>query len=281
MKLDRDIFTVLLMAAVCVVILLIFGVVKRTTAPILNTTPDYANRGRELARQCLPCHDLTPARTLSEKGPPLWGIVDAMAGHTLYPYSEGYMELAKRCLVWNEANLDRFLTDPKRFMPGTRKDYAPIADPEQRRLLIEFLTSLQDPQVTQPTLVAAENYAQVSATLNRMRGENAKRWRKAGAKEAQKCTACHDLTQSAEIIVGPPLVDIVEREVGSSKGFCYSPGFRRWMENKENPKVWDEVSLYRFLYAPQSHIPHTRMLFRGVRDDYKRAALIGHLKRLP
>ncbi|MEG3637940.1 c-type cytochrome [Magnetococcus sp. PR-3] len=281
MKLDKDMLTVLAVVVACVLILASFSMLKRPTGPMIESGPDYANRGRELARQCQPCHDLTPQRTVTKKGPPLWGIVDAMAGRSLYPYSTGYSDLAKRCLVWNEANLDRFLTDPKRFMPGTRKDFAPIADPEQRRLLISFLKSLRHPEPNEPQLTAPDNYKQVATTLNRMRGDNAKTWRQAGAKEAEKCKACHDLSHKKRVLVGPPLRGVVGRDVGQVKGFCYSPGFRRWMEQTENPKIWDEANLYRYLHAPQSQIPGTRMLFRGVRDDYKRAALIGHLKRLP
>ncbi len=42
-------------------------------------------------------------------------------------------------VVWDEAQLDQYLTDPKQFMPGTKMIYPGMKDAEQRKALIAYL----------------------------------------------------------------------------------------------------------------------------------------------
>ena len=57
-------------------------------------------------RRCAGCHSLTADRS----GPPLAGVVGRQAGAVPdFPYSEA---LKKSGIIWNEANLDRWLADP-------------------------------------------------------------------------------------------------------------------------------------------------------------------------
>jgi cytochrome c len=42
-------------------------------------------------------------------------------------------------LVWNEANLDRFIADPLKTVPGTTMTYAGVPDAKERADLIAYL----------------------------------------------------------------------------------------------------------------------------------------------
>jgi cytochrome c len=42
---------------------------------------------------------------------------------------------------WDRERLDRFLTNPQAYLPGTRMKFAGVPDPAERKELIEFLAS--------------------------------------------------------------------------------------------------------------------------------------------
>nr|CRH07921.1 Cytochrome c, class I [Candidatus Magnetococcus massalia] len=283
MRLDRDITMVLVIVAICVLVLASVEFLQQELPDSLHgaNAPDYVDRGRELVRPCAQCHDLTEGRTETQKGPPLWGVIGSMAGQSLFPYSEGYSKLADGCLVWDEVKLESYLANPEQFMPGSRKlaDHM-VKSIDNRRLIIAHLKELQHPTRHVAVAAAPDNYRDLAFTMQRMRGDEAKKWRKQGEIEAKKCAACHDLSRKRRELVGPPLWGIVGREVGKVRRFCYSPAFRDWQAQVNAPPVWDERALYSYLHAPQSTIPGTRMLFAGIRHDKKRLALVRYLKRL-
>ena len=41
--------------------------------------------------------------------------------------------------MWDEQTLDAYLTDPRKFMPGTKMVFAGLKNPEDRKALIEYL----------------------------------------------------------------------------------------------------------------------------------------------
>ena len=92
------------------------------------------------AGQCVVCHSL-------EKGgqqrvaPNLWGIVGAPKARSKgYGYS---IALAEASGTWTEQDLDRYLADPDKFLPGTKKTIAiPAAD--ERAKIAEWLGTLRD-----------------------------------------------------------------------------------------------------------------------------------------
>lgn len=45
-------------------------------------------------------------------------------------------------LVWNEANLDRYLRDPRGTVPGTTMAYAGMRNDDQRKAVIEYIKGL-------------------------------------------------------------------------------------------------------------------------------------------
>lgn len=91
-------------------------------------------------RVCSVCHIATkdgPKRP----GPPLFGVVGRKSGT-----SEGfrYSEANKNAnIVWSEENLDPYLADPKKVVPGTTMAFAGVRKPEERVDLIAYLASLK------------------------------------------------------------------------------------------------------------------------------------------
>lgn len=97
-----------------------------------------AEKGKDVAKQCLACHDLTNAKK-NKVGPYLWGIVGQKAGKVEgFKYSEAHMKKASE-ITWDEATLDKYLTDPRAFIPGNKMAFAGVKDAEKRADLIEAM----------------------------------------------------------------------------------------------------------------------------------------------
>jgi cytochrome c len=50
--------------------------------------------------------------------------------------------MADSGMVWNEANLDRYLTNPREALPGNTMAYPGMRDAAQRKAVIDYLKTL-------------------------------------------------------------------------------------------------------------------------------------------
>jgi cytochrome c len=108
-------------------------------APLLASAS--VDAGAKSASKCKTCHDLTNAKK-AKIGPPLWDIVQADKAHTAgFSYS-GPMKDAKG--NWTYEDLNKFLFDPKGFVPGTKMVFLGVKSDKERADLIAFLRSLSD-----------------------------------------------------------------------------------------------------------------------------------------
>jgi cytochrome c len=95
---------------------------------------DAAN-GEKVFKKCKACHSLEAGK--NKVGPSLAGIVGAKAGSVEgYKYSKA---MAGSDVVWDDANLDAYLTKPKDFMKGTKMSFAGLKKEEDRADVIEYL----------------------------------------------------------------------------------------------------------------------------------------------
>ena len=97
-----------------------------------------------------------------------------------------------------------------------------------------------------------------------------------GADVFKKCRACHDVGPEAKNKVGPLLNGIIGRPAGTVEGFNYSPA------NKEagaKGLVWTEEVLFKYLAAPLTFMPGTKMAFAGLNDPQDRKDVIAYLKK--
>ena len=86
--------------------------------------------------QCAICHNATKGAA-AKLGPNLFGVYGTKAGEVAgYAFSPA---LKGSGLVWNEANLDKWLTSPMTMVPGTRMAFAGVSDPAERKALIAYL----------------------------------------------------------------------------------------------------------------------------------------------
>jgi cytochrome c len=93
-------------------------------------------RGKLLYQACQSCHSIED----NDLGPRHRGIVGRRAGSlTDYNYSPA---LKSAGLIWDPANLDRWLTNPSALVPGT-KMFFKIDDAQSRADIIAYLTALK------------------------------------------------------------------------------------------------------------------------------------------
>jgi cytochrome c len=93
-------------------------------------------RGQQLyERRCADCHDPDE----NSNGPRHRGIYGRRAGSVPdYHYSKA---LAQATIVWNDASLNAWLTDPQALVPGQRMKMR-VPDPQDRADLIAYLKTL-------------------------------------------------------------------------------------------------------------------------------------------
>ncbi len=99
---------------------------------LADAAPDAAH-GRELfAERCAACHALDS----NKLGPMLAGVVGRKAGSAAgYNYSTA---LKTAGLVWSTDNLDRWLADPRTFIPGVKMPVR-VLDAPSRRDIVAYL----------------------------------------------------------------------------------------------------------------------------------------------
>jgi cytochrome c len=96
-----------------------------------------APNGQQLFQQrCAVCHSTT-AGASAMVGPNLAGVVGRKAGTTTFAYSPA---LKNSKVVWTRAQLDRYLTNPGKMIPGGRMAVS-VPDAAQRAAVIDFLTT--------------------------------------------------------------------------------------------------------------------------------------------
>jgi cytochrome c len=94
---------------------------------------------------------------------------------------------------------------------------------------------------------------------------------------AVKCTMCHDMTSADKTLLGPPLYDLLGRDVASWAGFNYSAGAGSLSAVDGS---WDYAKLDDFLENPKKLAPNTMMLFPGMKREGERMALIAYIRSL-
>jgi cytochrome c len=88
--------------------------------------------GEELYQACQDCHSLDT----NDVGPKHRGVFGRKAGSVPdYSYSPA---LKNSNIVWTEANLDQWLADPQKFVPGA-KMFFHLENPQDRADVIEYL----------------------------------------------------------------------------------------------------------------------------------------------
>ena len=89
-----------------------------------------AERGQEVASNCMGCHTVSPADNRHTAGPTLWGVVGrAPASLPGFEYSSALPRLGG---VWHEEALNAFVAHPMATAPGTSMQFEGLANAEER-----------------------------------------------------------------------------------------------------------------------------------------------------
>ena len=103
------------------------------TPASLEGNPDH---GKVLYQSCSSCHSIDE----NDIGPKHRGVVGRKAGSVPdYAYSPA---LKASGIVWDKANLNRWLTNPSDMVPGT-KMYFFLKEPQDRADVIAYLAELK------------------------------------------------------------------------------------------------------------------------------------------
>lgn len=89
-------------------------------------------------QQCGICHDVAAGK--NRVGPSLFAVVGRKAGtESGFNYSDATKNSG---LTWDQAELNKYLADPRGTVPGTKMTYAGVKNDDQRRDLIAYLATL-------------------------------------------------------------------------------------------------------------------------------------------
>lgn len=113
-------------------------------------------KGKGIAKACAACHSFGKGEA-ARVGPNLYGIIGNRHAHAEgFAYSDAMQALHDK--TWDYAELNMFLWNPKKHIPGTKMVFAGLKKPEQRADVIAFLRSLADSPLPLPTdaQIAAE-----------------------------------------------------------------------------------------------------------------------------
>ena len=101
-----------------------------------NALAGDAAKGKKLFTKCKACHNAEKPQ--NKVGPHLVGIVGRKAA-SADGYKKYSKDLKEAGIVWDEANLDKWLANPKGMYPGTKMIYPGLKKAEDRADLIEYL----------------------------------------------------------------------------------------------------------------------------------------------
>ena len=128
----RELTAMRVAAVLCALMGLPQVALAQFTVPV---APPVADGATLFTRQCGTCHLITEDGG-PRQGPNLHFVFGRKAGTVPgFAYSAGYTESG---IVWNEASLDRYLTNPQAVIPGSIMAYRQT-DPEIRQTIIAWL----------------------------------------------------------------------------------------------------------------------------------------------
>ncbi|MFG1222032.1 c-type cytochrome [Xanthobacter autotrophicus DSM 597] len=122
--------------------LLVSAALLLTATGAAHADPDVA-KGETIFKKCMACHAVGPDAKV-KVGPPLNGIVGAKWAHFEgYAYSQDLKDGAAAGKVWDNANLNDYIENPKHLAPKGKMAFAGIKSEPERADLIAFLAQFK------------------------------------------------------------------------------------------------------------------------------------------
>ena len=109
-------------------------------APLLAAASTAA--GEKYAKVCSTCHSFGKGEA-AKVGPNLYGIIGSKHAHMAgYKYSDAMAALSDK--PWNYEELNKFLSNPRGYISGTKMGYSGIKSDSDRANVIAWLRTLSD-----------------------------------------------------------------------------------------------------------------------------------------
>lgn len=115
-------------------------------------------KGAKISKACAACHSFDKGGPVKQ-GPNLWNITgSSKGGKAGFSYSKGMTEAGG---VWGYDSLNKFLTKPKKFISGTKMNFAGLKKSKDRAALVAWLRTQADAPLALPSdsEIAAEQLA--------------------------------------------------------------------------------------------------------------------------
>lgn len=110
-------------------------------APLLaNASVDA---GKEQAKKCAACHTFEKGGP-NRIGPNLYNLIDEPIAEDRNGYQFSPALSAHKGEKWTVDNLNKWLSNPKAFAPGTKMTYAGMPKAKERADVVAYLNSLSD-----------------------------------------------------------------------------------------------------------------------------------------
>ena len=124
------------------------GAAKEPDQPIETLLAKASvEKGQTAAKQCQACHTFEKGGP-NRVGPNLWNIVNrTRASEAGFNYSAA---MKGKSGNWSFDELNKFLANPRSYIPGTAMTFAGLTRPEQRADVIDYLHTLADNPVALP-----------------------------------------------------------------------------------------------------------------------------------
>ncbi len=158
-----------------------------TVAPIPVFADGDPDAGERVFRRCISCHAIGPDAG-NKVGPTLNEIFGRVAGTVEgFRYSRALVAAGQEGLVWDDANMDAFITRPARLVPGTRMSFSGLRKAEDRANLIAFLHTLT-PETAMGTAHLVPGDPELPDEIMALVGDVAY-----GQYLASSCVTCHQV----------------------------------------------------------------------------------------
>ncbi|MIL09482.1 cytochrome c family protein [Salmonella enterica subsp. enterica] len=112
-----------------------FAVLAALAAP---AQAQDAEAGKKVFNRCKACHDIEQPK--NKIGPHLDGVIGRKAGSLPdFAYSDAMKKAGEDGLVWDDAKIAEYMTNPKGSIPGNKMAFAGLKKPEDVANLIAYL----------------------------------------------------------------------------------------------------------------------------------------------